>query len=188
MSLRFKQNSMLIKLLLASEALFFVALIIGFVFFRNTTDNWNEYAKYVNVKRTSIFSLFLFSSSGTITLANRALKKNQRNTLIYSLSFTILLGAIFLFGQLTEYLDLFQKQVNINENIFGSVFFTLTGFHGFHVFIGLIILSIFLGLYLNGNYKIEAPSSFFLVTEWYWHFVDLVWVFVFFIVYLMPIL
>ena len=188
MTITFRQNSLLIKFLLASEALFFVALIIAFVYYRSYTETWESYTKFVNVQRTSMFSLFLFSSSGSVLLAKNALRNNNRSMVKVYITMTILLGFIFLIGQVTEYLELFTKQVTIDENIFGSAFFTLTGFHGFHVFIGLIILSIFLFLFSQKEYAIKEPSSFFLVTEWYWHFVDLVWVFVFFIVYLMPIL
>ncbi|WP_196891033.1 cytochrome c oxidase subunit 3 [Aureivirga marina] len=188
MKIVFRQTKLLMQLFIASESLFFVALIIAYIYFRNFSDTWEASTNYLNVKRTAIFSIFLFSSSGTITVAKYALENNKRKLLISSLILTILLGATFVFGQVTEYMDLYQQEVTIDQNIFGSAFFTLTGFHGFHVFLGLIILTIYLILTLLDVFRMRDPSSAFLAAEWYWHFVDVVWVFVFFIVYLMPLL
>ncbi|BDD12423.1 hypothetical protein FUAX_48550 (plasmid) [Fulvitalea axinellae] len=186
--MEYRQTRLLMQFFIASEALFFVALIVAYVYFRNLTDDWAESAKYLDIRRTGIFTIFLFSSSGTITVANWALRKQKRGVLVGALVVTIVFGAIFLAGQATEYYMLYERGVKISMNIFGSAFFTLTGFHGFHVFVGLIILSVFLTLVLLGSFKGNGPFSAFLATEWYWHFVDAVWVFVFFFVYLRPLL
>ena len=123
-----------------------------------------------------------------MAIANHALKKGNLPRLKLFLILTILLGATFLGGQMLEYSHLFAQEVTIDKDIFGSAFFTLTGFHGFHVFVGLIILSILSVFAFKGMLPKNEDSSFFLAAEWYWHFVDVVWVFVFFIVYLMPVL
>ncbi len=188
MKVVYRQTKLLMQFFIASESLFFVALIIAYTYFRNFSDSWEDSSNFLNVKRTAIFSIFLFSSSGTIAMAKYALKRNKRKLLIWSLVFTILFGGIFIFGQATEYIDLYEQEVTIDQGIFGSAFFTLTGFHGIHVFLGLVLLLIYLILTLLNVFKTSDPSSAFLATEWYWHFVDIVWVFVFFIVYLIPLL
>jgi heme/copper-type cytochrome/quinol oxidase subunit 3 len=88
--------------------------------------------------RTLVFSVFPFASSGTVYLAERRLAKDdQRGFLIWWLA-SIALGAIFLIGQITEYARLYAAGINIGTNLFTSAFFTLTGFHGLHVFVGYI--------------------------------------------------
>ena len=96
---------------------------------------------------------------------------------------TILLGAIFLFGQGMEWSALIKKNVTISSGLFGTTFFTLTGFHGFHVFVGLIMLSVLLGLALAGDFRNQQSSAVETVSL-YWHFVDAVWIVIFSIVYL----
>ena len=94
-----------------------------------------------------------------------------------------LLGLVFILGQGREYLELLHRGININSSLFASSFFTLTGFHGLHVCVGLIGLLIVLWLGLAGDYKTgrtEAVRTLGL----YWHFVDVVWIFVFTTVYL----
>ncbi|BDD06069.1 hypothetical protein AUTU_35520 [Aureibacter tunicatorum] len=189
-AIRYKQSRLMIQLLLASEALFFAALIIAFVYFRNLSMDWSESSKHLQVERTGFFSIFLFASSGTIALWSNALRKGKDKLALIYLAITIVFGAVFLFGQATEYLNLFSEEVTIDKDIFGSAFFTLTGFHAFHVFVGLIILIVTWMLcrifgYGVGNEQIPPGM---LVAEWYWHFVDVVWIFVFFFVYLKPLI
>ena len=99
------------------------------------------------------------------------------------LGLTIVLGAVFLVGQLNEYWKLFQSGVDVGTNIFATTFFTLTGFHGLHVFIGLIALLIFLWLAWQGDFAAGQHGDAFQAAGYYWHFVDVVWVFVLFTVY-----
>jgi heme/copper-type cytochrome/quinol oxidase subunit 3 len=99
---------------------------------------------------------------------------------------TIVLGAIFLGGQVTEYAKLYAENVKINSRgEFGSTFFTLTGFHGFHVFVGLFALTCLLLLSRDWRPGHETPVK---TIGYYWHFVDGVWVFIFSIVYLRTLL
>jgi heme/copper-type cytochrome/quinol oxidase subunit 3 len=96
---------------------------------------------------------------------------------------TVVLGAVFLIGQGWEYLRLIGENVTISRNLFGSTFFTLTGFHGLHVFSGLVALAILCGLAAAGWFA--GPHSIALETVgWYWHFVDVVWIVIFSIIYL----
>jgi heme/copper-type cytochrome/quinol oxidase subunit 3 len=89
-------------------------------------------------------------------------------------------------GQITEYIGLYNKQLTLKSDVFGSSFFTLTGFHGLHVILGLIALSILLALSF-GKYKRVSVAGMGGV-DVYWHFVDVVWIIVFFFVYITPLL
>ncbi|MCG8476158.1 MAG: cytochrome c oxidase subunit 3 [Cytophagales bacterium] len=188
MTIEYRQTKQLMQLFIASESLFFAALIIAFVYFQNLTDNWPVLSRDLEVGRTAVFSVFLFSSSFTLDLAGKSFRKGNKNGALFFLLLTILLGSIFLVGQLTEYYALFQKEVRVNSDIFGSAFFTLTGFHGFHVLVGLLILSVYFILLRHNRLDFVRQSPPLLAFEWYWHFVDFVWVFVFSIVYLKPLL
>ena len=103
------------------------------------------------------------------------------------LGLTIGLGAVFLVGQANEYWKLFQSGVDVSTNLFATTFFTLTGFHGLHVLIGLIALLIILWLAWQGDFA-SGHDSAFETAGYYWHFVDVVWVFVLFTVYILPLL
>jgi heme/copper-type cytochrome/quinol oxidase subunit 3 len=116
-------------------------------------------------------------------LAGARINLNKKRAMIVWLFVTILFGAIFLIGQMSEYAKLISSDVTVSKNVFGSAFFTLTGFHGFHVLIGLIILSIVLGLIYSGKFK-SIESTAFKSATIYWHFVDAVWVAVFSVVYI----
>ena len=96
---------------------------------------------------------------------------------------TILLGVTFLAGQGIEYADLLTHHVTISRDLFGSTFFTLTGFHGLHVFVGLLLLTLLLLLFVFGRKSKPALPGVESIA-YYWHFVDAVWVVIFSIVYL----
>jgi heme/copper-type cytochrome/quinol oxidase subunit 3 len=116
-------------------------------------------------------------------MVERGLEKKRSRAAAGWLAITVLLGAIFLAGQAHEYVDLWTNGVTVSRNLFATTFFTLTGFHGLHVLIGLIALSTLLGLVLRGDFD-KKPSSALVAIGYYWHFVDVVWVVVFSIVYL----
>ena len=176
-----------IQFFLASEAFFFVALIIAFLYYRNFSEGWVNSTQYLDATKTGIFTFLLLSSSLSITWAAKGIAQQKRTKTISGLVLTLVLGIVFMIGQGLEYAKLIQSEMTISQNIFGSAFFTLTGFHGLHVLVGLVILSIMLWLAFTGRLN-KSTSSAFTATEWYWHFVDAVWIVVFFIVYLMPIL
>ncbi len=98
---------------------------------------------------------------------------------------TIVLGGIFIGGQGLEYWHLFESGVAVNSNLFATTFFTLTGFHGLHVCVGLIALLIMLGLALAGDFR-KGRSPALPAIGLYWHFVDVVWVIVLSVVYILP--
>lgn len=173
---------------LGTEAVFFGLLILSYVFFR-VTDNSAPNADILkpNFIRTLIFSLCLFSSSATVVMAERALKRSDRRGLVLWLIITVILGLAFLAGQAWEYTELISENITPARNTFGTAFFTMTGFHGFHVFGGLVMLSILTGLAAVGDFK-GPHSAAVTCVSWYWHFVDLVWVFIFSLVYVLPAL
>jgi heme/copper-type cytochrome/quinol oxidase subunit 3 len=98
---------------------------------------------------------------------------------------TIALGAIFMIGQVTEYGALYGEGITLSSNPFASAFFTLTGFHGLHVVIGLIALLIVAVLAFGGDFRNGRHAGAVASVSWYWHFVDGVWVVVFTTVYLL---
>jgi heme/copper-type cytochrome/quinol oxidase subunit 3 len=130
-----------------------------------------------------MFTACLLSSSVTLTMAERALAKGKHAASARWLAGTVFLGLVFLVGQASEYLELWQGGVTISRNLFATTFFTLTGFHGLHVTVGLIILAVFTGLVWRGDYK-KKPSTALVAAGLYWHFVDAVWIVVFSVVYL----
>ena len=115
--------------------------------------------------------------------ADKSLAARNSRRMIVWLGATILLGLVFLVGQGMEWRHLFSEGTNVSTNLFGTTFFTLTGFHGLHVMIGLIALAVLLGFSLAGDYR-NGESRAFTVISLYWHFVDVVWVVIFAVVYL----
>ena len=177
------KNKLMMLLFVGSETFFFLALIISYVYYSHPGGTLSSTAKYLDIKKTLIFTLFLFSSSATIWVAGLNLKKGRKKQLIAWLIVTIILGIIFLYGQGSEYERLITSNVTISQNVFGSAFFTLTGFHGIHVIIGLIVLSVITILVASEKFEsIEATA--FESALIYWHFVDAVWIVVFSVVYI----
>ena len=127
---------------------------------------------------------FLLLSSGvTITIAHWALKENKRGLLNLFMFFTIALGVTFLACQVIEYGHGYSElNLKLSTGVYGSTFYMLTGFHGFHVTLGAIMLSVILARCLAGHFKPDHHFAFEAVA-WYWHFVDVVWLGLFIFVY-----
>jgi heme/copper-type cytochrome/quinol oxidase subunit 3 len=178
-------NKLMIKLIVGTEAMFFMALIMAFVYFSFSPGFRHHQLLSLDVRSTGIFSVFLFTSSFTFWRAETNYEQGKINGLKLWLLATIALGAVFLFGQGREYLSLLNNHISLGSSIFGTSFFTLTGFHGLHVFAGLIAISIITALAFLGDYN-KPGSSVIGAVGIYWHFVDVVWLFVFLIVYVVP--
>ena len=130
-----------------------------------------------------INTVILVTSSVTVTFAHWALKKNQRVLLPIWLAITVALGSSFLILQVIEYRDAYTELgLTLGSGIYGSTFFMLTGFHGAHVTMGTIMLTVMLLRSLRGHFSAENHFAFEAVS-WYWHFVDVVWLFLFTFVY-----
>ena len=125
----------------------------------------------------------LLTSGVTLTWAHHALKEMKRMQLIIGLALTVALGAIFMYFQGVEYGHAFNDlNLNMGSGIYGSTFFMLTGFHGFHVTMGTIMLLVILGRSIYGHFNPKNHFAFEAVA-WYWHFVDVVWLGLFIFVY-----
>lgn len=128
-------------------------------------------------------TLLLLSSAVTVTWAHWGLKKNNRRQLVIGLMITILLGLIFEGFQAHEYIMAYTELgLTLGTGIYGSTFFTLTGLHAMHVCVGIIMLTVILVRSLKGHFLPEHHFAFEAVS-WYWHFVDVVWLFLFVFVY-----
>ena len=172
---------------LFSEVGFFGTLILAYLYFYAHPQP-GPGPKELDVPRTLIFSVCLFSSSFTFWRSEVALHKQKHGSTLGWLALTIVLGAVFLGGQANEYWKLFQGGVDLSTNMFSTTFFTLTGFHGLHVLMGLIVLLIFLWMAWEGDSVSPRFDSAFKCVGYYWHFVDVVWVFVLLTVYILPLL
>jgi heme/copper-type cytochrome/quinol oxidase subunit 3 len=169
---------------IASEANFFLLLIFAYVYYHATgTSARDGAAGNLDPLSAGINSVFLLASSATMWRAERSLGNENAHGLSLWLLATIALGAVFLLGQGREYAHLIARDVSISRDLFGASFFTLTGFHGVHVLIGLITLGVLFGLSLAGDFA-GGRSGAVEAAALYWHFVDAVWIVIFSIIYL----
>jgi heme/copper-type cytochrome/quinol oxidase subunit 3 len=167
---------------LATEVMLFSALIAAFLQMKaRSPADANE---VLNIPITAVNTFILIISSTTVVLGLAAIQDGEKKKLLRYLVLTLLLGATFLGVQVFEYTQLLHEGLTPSGSLFGGAFYTLTGFHGLHVFIGLIwCLSLILmarkGVFSHRNYaRIEIFGL-------YWHFVDIVWILLFTIVYLL---
>jgi cytochrome c oxidase subunit 3 len=173
---------------LASEAMLFAGLICGYMVLRGGAGaGWQMPEALKNAEtmiKTIIATLCLISSSFTLHFAEARLIKHTKGG-IGLLLLTILLGALFLTNQALEWISLHNEGFWFNTTgIMGSSFFVLTGFHGLHVFIGVLLLISSLVKALGGKFTPQR-HGFLECTGLYWHFVDIVWVFLFSILYIL---
>lgn len=131
----------------------------------------------------AINTLLLLTSGVTVTWAHWGLVANKRQQLIIGLILTILLGVLFLSLQAYEYLEAYRHlNLRMTTGVYGSTFFMLTGFHGFHVTLGVTMLTVILIRAIKGHFTAERHFAFEGVA-WYWHFVDVVWLGLFVVIY-----
>src|SRR5579862_2381275 len=173
-----------VLLFIFSETGFFLVLILAFLFY-NSTPQPGPGPKELDLLKTGLFSLCLFASSFTLWRSEVGEHNRDNGSMIRWLAATLVLGGVFIIGQGLEYWGLFKSGVAVNTNLFATTFFTLTGFHGLHVCIGLIALAIVLGFAVGGEFK-HRPSVALKAVGYYWHFVDVVWVLVLTVVYILP--
>lgn len=128
-------------------------------------------------------TMILLSSGGTVTWAHWGVIENNRAQLIQGLAGTVALGFLFVYFQAMEYHEAYNEMgLTLGSGIYGATFFMLTGFHGLHVTIGAIILSVILIRSISGHFSAENHFAF-EAAAWYWHFVDVVWLLLFVLVY-----
>lgn len=130
-------------------------------------------------------TIILLTSSITLHIAHKGLEENNRKKLTALLAITVLLGVAFLVLQAEEYVEAYRHMgLTLSAGVYGNTFFLLTGFHGMHVTIGTIMLFVMLWRVLKGHFTPERHFAF-QATSWYWHFVDVVWLGLFFFVYIL---
>ncbi|NMG75971.1 cytochrome c oxidase subunit 3 [Aromatoleum diolicum] len=133
----------------------------------------------------AINTLILLTSGATLTWAHHSLVKEKRGQLKLGLLITILLGLLFLSLQIYEYRHAYAElNLRLDTGIYGSTFYLLTGFHGLHVTVGAIMLTVMLFRALAGHFRPDSHFGF-EAAAWYWHFVDVVWLMLFVVVYLL---
>jgi len=166
---------------LGSEAVFFSALIIVYIVMRNRSVTGPFPREALNVTLTAANTFILICSSLTMVTALSAIQNGNQRSLWRWLVATMVLGLMFLSGQAFEFTSLANQGLSLSSNLFGGTFFTLTGFHGAHVLIGVIwigfVVARTLGYTQSNHLMVELVGL-------YWHFVDLVWIIIFALVYL----
>jgi heme/copper-type cytochrome/quinol oxidase subunit 3 len=169
---------------LGSEFLFFGAFMSAYILYIDTT-NRGPGIEIFDIPFTSVSSFVLLMSSLTMVLAhNSHVRGDMRRMRLWTLA-TAGQGMVFLGGQVYEFTVFTREGLDLTQSPFASSFFFLTGFHGLHVFIGVLLL---LGLYslsLTGKVKVGQDVKTEIIGL-YWHFVDIVWVILFTVVYLIP--
>jgi cytochrome c oxidase subunit 3 len=178
---------------LSSELMFFAGLFAMFftVKAQNSTGHWPPILQstgdpiHLNVPYAIFFTTILVASSFTCQLGVFAAERGDVFGLRRWYIITLIMGAIFVGGQGNEYLNLIGEGVTIPSGAFGTVFFLTTGFHGLHV-IGGLIAFVFLLLRTRLSKFTPAQATSAIVVSYYWHFVDVVWIGLFGVIYLLP--
>jgi len=183
-SLGLDHRKLAMWIFLASEFLFFGAFMSAYLLYLDTT-NRGPGVEIFDIPFTSVSSFVLLMSSLTMVLAhNSHVRGDMRGMRLWILA-TAGQGMVFLGGQVYEFTVFFREGLDLTRSPFASSFFFLTGFHGAHVFIGVLLL---LGLYslsLTGKVKVGQDIKTEMIGL-YWHFVDIIWVIIFTVVYLIP--
>ena len=168
---------------LGSECLLFGGLISTYLLYQDRALEGPTPAELFDIPFTSVSAFVLLMSSLTMVLALSALQRGdeQRNRLW--LLTTALLGSVFIAGQVYEFTAFYREGLGFTTNVAGSAFYTLTGFHGVHVTLGIVMLLSLVVMSLRGNLH-QGQSETVEIVGLYWHFVDIVWIVIFAIVYL----
>ena len=168
-----ERHLLAMALFIASESIFFLGIIAAYVVYRE--EGLALAKQHLDLPRTAAFSVLLFASSATMTVAVR--RRDRR-----WLAATAVLGLTFLAGQASEYVRLLDAGIRPGVTLFGTTFFSLTGLHGLHVLVGLGLLA---GLFAAASLRsARVGHAAWETIGLYWHFVDAVWVVVFSLVYL----
>ena len=178
-------NKLLMWVFLGSECLLFGGLISTYLIYRSRFADGPAPGDIFDIPFTSVSSFVLLMSSLTMVLSLSSLQRGDyRNTRLWLLT-TALLGALFIGGQVYEFTTFLREGLGYSTSPFSSAFFTLTGFHGVHVSIGIVMLMSLYVSSMRGNLRRESAETVEIVGL-YWHFVDVVWIFIFTVIYLVP--
>jgi heme/copper-type cytochrome/quinol oxidase subunit 3 len=178
-------NKLAMWMFLGSECLLFGGLISTYMLYKGRVNSGPQPDQIFDIPFTSVSSFVLLMSSLTMVLAvSAAQRKDDRNTNLW-LTITALLGATFVGGQVYEFTAFYREGLGFTTSLFGSSFYTLTGFHGVHVSVGIIMLMALVGMISRNRIPGNKAESVEMVGL-YWHFVDIVWIVIFTLVYLIP--
>ena len=178
-------NKMGMWMFLGSECLLFGGLISTYMLYRGRVSSGPQPNNIFDIPFTSVSSFILLMSSLTMVLAvSSAQRKDDRNTNLW-LTITALLGATFVGGQVYEFTAFYREGLGFTTSLFGSSFYALTGFHGVHVSVGIIMLIALVGMIRNNRIPGDKAEVVELIGL-YWHFVDIIWIIIFTLVYLIP--
>jgi cytochrome c oxidase subunit 1/cytochrome c oxidase subunit I+III len=177
-----KKTLFAVSLFLASEAIFFACLIAAYVYYTGSSPDGPNAHSVLDPIKTGFYTACLLASSLTVYMAERTLRREKRGLALW-LGATILLGAVFLYGEVQEYRKLLHENVTVSRDLFGSTYYTLTGFHALHVTVGLVLLGTILAISRRRKMGKRQRTALECISS-YWHFVDVVWIAVFSVVYL----
>ena len=178
-------NKLAMWLFLGSECLLFGGLISTYMLYRGRHTGTPGPAQLWDIPLTSVSSFVLLMSSLTMVLAvSAAQQRDDRQTIVW-LSVTALLGSTFVGAQVYEFTAFYHEGVGFTTSLFSSSFFTLTGFHGIHVTVGIIMLMSLVGIISRSKVPGDKAEVVELIGL-YWHFVDIIWIVIFTLVYLIP--
>jgi cytochrome c oxidase subunit 3 len=168
---------------LIAEAMIFLGLFIAYLTFRAVAPTWPpEGTPERELLLPGINTIILIASSFVIHKAEPAIKNNDVKGVQQWFAITAVMGAIFLVGQLVEY---FNLEFGLKTNLYASTFYVLTGFHGLHVCFGLILILAVLWRSLRAGHYSESQHFGIEAAEIYWHFVDVVWIVLFLLLYIL---
>jgi cytochrome c oxidase subunit 3 len=170
---------------LSSELMFFAALFAMYFTLRSVNpDVWAEETELLNIPFATVNTIILVLSSVTCQLGVFAAERGDVHKLRRWFIITFIMGAVFIAGQVTEYAELVHEGLTLSSSPYGSVFYLTTGFHGLHVTGGLIaFLFVLARTYVSKRFTHRQATSA-IVVSYYWHFVDVVWIGLFTMIYL----
>jgi cytochrome c oxidase subunit 3 len=170
---------------LSSELMFFASLFAIYFTLRSVSgpEVWGEGTHFLNLPYASVFTIILVASSATCQLGVFAAERGDVYGLRRWYVLTLVMGTIFVFGQINEYRELVHEGLTIASSPYGSIFYLTTGFHGLHVIGGLFAFVLVLLRSTVGRFSHEKATSA-IVTSYYWHFVDVVWIGLFATIYI----
>ena len=172
-------------LFLASDCLLFGALITAYVLYRGASLTGPYPSDVFDIAYTSVSSFVLLASSLTMVLALNAAQSRDMGRMRLWLLATAMLGLTFVGGQVYEFTSFYREGLSLSTNLFGTTFFVLTGFHGTHVAVGILMLLSLVGMSAADKLP-DDPAFPVEMVGLYWHFVDVVWIVIFTVVYLIP--
>jgi heme/copper-type cytochrome/quinol oxidase subunit 3 len=183
-SLGVDNRKLVIWTFIASEVMFFTGLIVTYMVMRGRSVTGPYAAQVLSVPLVAINTFVLLASSFTMVTALSAIQQDDQRGFKRWLTVTAILGLLFLGGQAYEFTSLYLAGATLSSNMFGATFFTLTGFHGMHVFVGVLWIGFVLARASRGGVTRGNHLAVELVGL-YWHFVDIVWIIIFTVVYLL---